>query len=105
MEEQQEICAELARDFGLEVPDMVSRQEILSYIEAALSRLLEREPERFFQLMYRLDIAEQKLTLALQDSLNGIAQVAELVYQRQLSKISSKLEHPLKGNFDPELDW
>jgi hypothetical protein len=67
--------------------------------------ILERGPETFFQLMYRLDISEKKLNAVLDDD-DVAAKIARLIYDRQLQKIHSRRTHREKSpNDDPELKW
>ncbi len=103
--EQEELKEKLSQQWDMEIPATVSEAEILQQIAARISRLLQGNAETFFQLMYRLDIAEWKLTEALQYE-NAPDRVAQLVYDRQLQKIQSRRQSKEQGNAaDPDLGW
>jgi len=105
MPEEQQICDQIANDFALEVPAMASKQQILTYLQQVVSGLLEGNAERFFQLMYRLDISEKKLEAALADRELGIMKVAQLIYDRQLQKLQARQSRPPGAGADKELEW
>ena len=94
----------LVEEFQL--PDTIpaSRDALLQELIWAVSRLLEKEPERFFQIMYRLDIPEAKLKEALNDRISGIDKVAALIFERQLQKFVSRKTPPTYPD-DEELKW
>jgi len=101
----QEAAIALQNDWDLQLPDMLSEEAILKLLADRIVTILERGPETFFQLMYRLDISEKKLNAVLQD--NDVAmKVARLIYDRQLQKIQSRMTNKMnKDNSDPELRW
>jgi len=93
--------------FELEMPETYSEEEILLGLEKRLGQLLERNPEEFFQLMYRIDIPERKMHEVLQQQ-DALAALAVLVYQRQLQKIRSRLKYKSyfeNNDADSELKW
>ena len=104
-EEQSKIAEELQKAFAIKVPEIVSREAIIEQLELVLSNLLEKQPESFFQLMYRLDIPERKLEESLTDRELGISRVANLVYERQLQKVRSREENSTNKTADPDLEW
>jgi hypothetical protein len=69
-----------------------------------LTQILDQGPERFYQLMYRLDISEKKLNAVLQEPDVAI-QIATLIYDRQLQKVVSRQQHAKDTDIDPELRW
>jgi plasmid maintenance system antidote protein VapI len=95
----------LQNDWGLQLNDVVSEEEIIAKLADKIVQVLERGPETFFQLMYRLDISEKKLNAILQDE-NVPLKIARLVYDRQLQKVESRLTNKTKiQDDDPELKW
>lgn len=103
---QEELAEKLARQWGLELPEIISEQEILNRLTARISTLLQGNAETFFQLMYKLDIPEKKLNQVLHNEEAPVL-IAKLIYDRQLQKIESRRQH--KGGTgtadDPELQW
>ena len=84
----------------------IPKEEILLQLESKLSELLTGHPEGFFQLMYRLDIPETKVTEALKDNEQAIGIVALLIYDRQVEKRkwrnrSNQASRPT----DADLEW
>ena len=101
----QEAALKLKDDWDLQLPDTISEETILKLLAARVVTILERGPETFFQLMYRLDISEKKLNAVLQDD-DVAGKIARLIYDRQLQKIQSRLTNKVsKDADDPELEW
>lgn len=101
----QETALALEQDWDLQIPDTLSEEAILKLLADRIVTILERGPETFFQLMYRLDISEKKLNAVLQDD-DVAAKIARLIYDRQLQKIQSRNEHRMKREGDDtELKW
>ncbi len=100
-----EIAHALQQDWELRLPDMLSEEAILKLLADRIVTLLERGPEEFFQLMYRLDISEKKLNSVMQED-DVAVKIARLIYDRQLQKIRSRQENRMKKESDdPELKW
>ena len=100
-----EAAIALGRDWDLKLPDTLSEEAILKLLADRIVTVLERGPETFFQLMYRLDISEKKLNAILLEDDVAI-KIARLIYDRQLQKIQSRLTNKMKReNDDPELKW
>lgn len=105
MSEQEALLSVLQNDFPIEVSSIISKEEILNQLEVLVSAYLTQQPERFFQLMYRLDIAEPKLKEALADPTEGVRKVANLIYTRQLEKIRSRANFRDNNIIDNDLQW
>jgi len=101
----QETASALKGDWDLQLPETLSEEAILKLLADRIVTVLERGPETFFQLMYRLDISEKKLNAILQDD-DVAAKIARLVYDRQLQKIQSRRVNKVKKESDDEeLRW
>ena len=101
----QEAAIALGQDWDLRLPDMLSEEAILKLLADRIVTILERGPETFFQLMYRLDISEKKLNAVLRDD-DVAAKIARLIYDRQVQKIRSRLANrKTSESDDPELKW
>lgn len=95
----------LEADWGLQLTDVVSEETILKHLEQKILELADRNPEAFFQLMYRLDVAEQKVKSVLFEPDAGM-QIAKLVYKRQLQKIEVRKLFRAKDDVaDDDLKW
>jgi hypothetical protein len=94
---------DLLRD--LQVPDNMPEEELLRLLADKVATIMKSGPEPFFQLMYRLDIPEKKLTTILFEA-DAPQQVARLIYERQLQKMKSRQEHkPNTSAEDEDLKW
>ena len=105
MDALQETAIALQQDWGLQIPDTLSEEEILKKLADRVAQLTEKGAEAFFQLMYRLDISERKLTNVMHGP-DVAAQIARLIYDRQWEKIRSRRhfrEHA--KDEDPDLKW
>lgn len=105
--ELSELVKTLRDTWELDIQDTFSEEEIILQLGRKLSRLLERNPEEFFQLLYRIDIPEHKLNSVLQQT-DALEILAKMIYDRQLEKIQSRQKY--KGYFDNdkadgELRW
>ena len=95
----------LKEDWDLLLPETFSEEAILKLLADRVVLILERGPDTFFQLMYRLDISEKKLNAILSDE-HVADKIARLIYDRQLQKIQSRIENKrTHTDTDPELTW
>ena len=105
--ELQELARALKEKLELDIPGSISEAEILLLLERKLGYLLEREPEAFFQALYRIDIPEQQLNAVLQRN-DALQELARMVYERQLEKVRSRNRYRDYFNntdADKELKW
>lgn len=105
--ERAELVKSFKEKFELEFPDSFSEEEILLELEKRLGNLLERNPEEFFQMLYRIDISEKNLQSVLQEQ-DALAKLAKMVYTRQLDKVKSRLKYKdyfNKDTADNDLKW
>lgn len=105
--EQSVLAATLKEKLDIDIPEGYNEGEIKLMLEKRLGQLLERNPEEFFQLLYRIDIPERGLQNVLQQE-DALVKLAEMVYDRQLQKVKTRLFY--KGNQqaqpdDEELKW
>lgn len=105
MEQENDIvCKELETEYGISLHGLVSEQEIIDKLALQVGTIAEKGPDAFFQLMYRLDISEKKLTLAMTDK-EAAKEIAKLIYSRQLQKVRSRAFYKRKDAGDSELRW
>lgn len=100
-----ELSLLLQKDLGLVLPEVVSEAEIMRLLVEKVSDLLRQDAHRFYQLMYRLDIPEQKLNEALRDEERGVDRVAAMIYKRQLEKANSRRASRHHTDEPDELAW
>lgn len=105
--EQSALAASLREKLDIDIPEGYSEEEIKLMLEKRLGQLLERNPEEFFQLLYRIDIPERSLQTVLQQE-DALTVLAGMVYQRQLQKVKTRLFYKSQNNDktpDDELGW
>lgn len=104
--EQEQLVQGLQREWDIILPEVFSEAEILARLEQRVVTILQRGPDAFFQLMYRLDIAEAKLNNAMYVSEQPAAAIARLIYDRQLRKIqTSRMFSRPSTEEDEDLKW
>ncbi len=83
----------IARDFELETQEEILTEEDLLYMLAnQISYMIEHRMEHLLSLMYRLDVAEQKVNFALSPlspEAPALA-LARLVLERQKKRLQTK---------------
>jgi hypothetical protein len=79
----------LAQEFGLEVPDVVSQEELLKALEQRLDVLMGSQPIRLVQILYRMDVDEIAAAEAM-DNANAAAALARLIIQRTQLKVATR---------------
>lgn len=105
MEQQQELFTTLNNEWELGLADItISAEDIIRQLAGKIAILMDRNPEQFFLLMYRLDISEKRLKEVLADN-EAAYKIALLVYERQLQKIQSRRQHTPPSGTDSDLQW
>jgi len=104
--EIRETAIALQQEWGMQLPDNISEEEILRLLAERVVVLLQMGADNFYQLMYRLDISEKKLSAVL-GAEDVPVKIARLIYDRQLQKIQSRKDNKQSGTWDedPELRW
>ena len=102
--EQEIVNRELESEYGISLHGIVSEQEIIDKLALQVGIIAEKGPDAFFQLMYRLDIPEKRLTIAMIDKAAAI-EIAKLIYNRQLQKVRSRAFYKKSHKNDDDLTW
>jgi uncharacterized membrane protein YjdF len=89
IEKLRKIAGRLGGELMGEVPDMDDRQQLRDWLAECIGQLLQFDRQRFFNLMYRLDIREEKLRKALSqpDMHAQLLTVAELMIDREFERL------------------
>ncbi len=105
MEQERDIvCKELEAEYNISLHGLISEQEIVEKLALQVGAIAEKGPDAFFQLMYRLDISEKQLNIAMIDR-EAALKIAKLIYTRQLQKVRSRAFYKRKDHEDGELRW
>lgn len=92
-----QVLALLERDLDLEeaIPHSNNFALLREWLSGLISHLLERDLNYLLLLLYRLDISEHKAMLALsnQTDLSPPLALADMVIERELQKIQTRLQY------------
>ncbi|MFK7936287.1 MAG: hypothetical protein AB8G22_22420 [Saprospiraceae bacterium] len=83
----------IVRDFALEAPDReFTEEELLDYMAEVVAQMIDRKPDFLFSLLYRLDVEEHKINMALAPAAGEPANVglARLILERQKQRVFTK---------------
>ena len=105
MSEREDINKALQQDWEIDLANAVTEEEVISLLAMRIGQIIERTPEAFFQLMYRLDISEQKLN-NIMSGMISTEEIAKMVYNRQLERVKSRLKYKQDNQSeDKDLQW
>lgn len=85
----------------------VSYQQLVDYISAHVAKLLKHDFAALVQLLYRLDISEEKLRYFLHQHKDQMASriMAELMIERQLQKVETRRLFKKDNNIPDDEKW
>lgn len=83
----------IAAQFGLQEDDFISKERIIEALTHKVAYMMQYATEQLFSMLYRLDISEKKLKMAMQDEVDVAQKIAALIYERQIEKIISRNNH------------
>ena len=100
----------IVQDFELEAPrEEMTEEEFFDFLSDHIAWLIENRLEYLFSLMYRLDVSEAKVRMALSPLAPDPANIgiARLVMERQKQRVASKLFYKQEKpeDLDEELDF
>ena len=99
----------IIRDFALENPEReMTEAELLQFLSDVIAQMLDRKPDFLFSLLYRLDVEEHKINIALAPTAIESANVAlaRLVLERQKERVFTKRFYQQKTDEDlGDLAW
>ena len=73
-----------------EVLEKYSENDLENYLAVFINELIDKDFNKLVNLLYRIDISEQKLKIALQNEDKTISSgktIAQLIIERQLQKL------------------
>ena len=76
----------------LDIRDGLSREDIITLLQQRIEQLLAGNFMEFIQLMYRLDIPEDRLKAAL-DTTHAAQNLANIIWDRQILKAKLRAAH------------
>ena len=73
-----------------EVLEKYSENDLENYLAVFINKLIDKDFNKLVNLLYRIDISEQKLKIALQNedkTISSSKTIAKLIIERQLQKL------------------
>ncbi len=104
MNNEEELSSMLSQSFDLELPALVSREQIIAALSFRIDKMMAGNPDQLFSLLYRLDISEAKIKSALATEHDVSKKIATLIYERQSEKIISR-RHFKSNRPEDDLAW
>jgi hypothetical protein len=100
-----EMAMALESEWQMQAPQMLNEEAIVTLLTEKILAIIQQGPDAFYRLMYRIDIPEKRLVKVLGND-DTARQIAQLVYNRQLEKITSRHQHRQPpGDIDPDMKW
>lgn len=102
-----ELTQEVANVFQLPVPTGLTYQQLLVLLSNHIDTLLKNDFSRLIQILYRLDVSEDKLRYLLQHNKDIMASsiIAKLIVERQLQKIESRRHFKKDDDIADDEKW
>jgi len=102
--EQKALVKALPEDLRLSEESYISEEDFLNALAPKVAYMLQYNSGVFFQLLYKLDVLEPKLKIAMQQEDVPMA-IAKLILERQMEKIISRRAFPAQKSEDEDLKW
>jgi non-ribosomal peptide synthetase component F len=96
----------IIQEWGLDASSLHTKEDILAALAQRISALLMQDVVGFIQLMYRLDIPEDRLESAL-EAADASSLIAQLVWDRQIQKsiLRRNAQPRAASEDDDDLNW
>ena len=96
----------IQQDFQLDtLPQWHSEAELRAFLIEVIQYLLDHQMERLLNILYRLDIDEQRVGLALlpYTDQTAAAALADLVWERELQKVQSRAQYQTTADEEEDI--
>lgn len=94
----QPLIENLYADFSIDKNNLPVKKDyaeelriIKKFLSKRITELMTKNQERFFNTLYRIDVDENKVTQALNNSSNVSDDLAELIIERQLRRLKTQM--------------
>lgn len=102
--DQKSLIRNLPEDLQWSEGDFISEQDLLAALARKVEYMLHYNNGVFFQLLYKMDVLEPKLRVAMQQ-VDVPMSIAKLILERQLEKLASRKANPAKPAEEDDLVW
>lgn len=94
----QPLIEKLYKDFSIDKNNLPVKKDyaeelkiIREFLAKRITVLMDKNQERFFNTLYRIDVDENKVTQVLNNSSNVPDDLADLIIERQLQRLKTQL--------------
>lgn len=103
----QETVLQLSEDAALAIQPGITYEQLEELLAQRLEELISHNFQQFVLLLYKIDVAENKVREVLESDITPDAyrKIAALLIQRQQQKIISRKEFTKPGDDDGEEKW
>lgn len=93
-------------NFHIDSWDKISQEKLIEKLTVIIEDWIEKRPEELFGKLYRLDILEQDIKVAIQTD-NPCKSIATLILERQYQKYLSRknFHNPPASEEDEDMLW
>ena len=98
----------LNEKFELNIPVETTQEQMEIFLAGRINQLIENDFTQLLQILYRIDVSEQKLRSLLKQNTGTDAGriIAVLIIERQLEKLRSRQQFRKdESNIDDEEKW
>ena len=90
--DNQALKTALQKELSLELYDQLNERELQLRVQEKVNELIEHDFGKLVNILYRVDVSEQKLKQLLQSNAgqDAAAIIAALIIERQMEKIKSR---------------
>ena len=80
------------KDFNLEIPssEVSSAEDFQQILTKLIRHLLDNDFERLINGLYRIDVSEEKVKLAMATTDDVAEQIALLIIEREMQKVTTR---------------
>ncbi len=103
-QEQKALIRQFPGDLCPDETSFISEEDLLRALEVKVAYMLQYNNGVFFQLLYKMDVLEPRLKIAMQEENVPLA-IAKLILERQLEKLETRKANPPTTPDDKELEW
>ncbi len=95
-----EILNRLQEDFAIEQEAPDSWEQLRKIVAAKVAEWMELNPGEFFNMLYIMDVSEEKINKAIHESEGPYFAVADLIIERETEKVLTRKQY--KDYFDEQ---
>jgi hypothetical protein len=97
----------ISKDFEISESNFISEEDLEKALSEVIYRMIDRDLEKLFAILYRLDVSEQKVHAALRKN-NDIAPhiaIAKLIIKRHKEKLETRQQYRQDNEDDSVEKW